>query len=123
MSIVKEVQKKNPNMVKDIKLKVLDKLGEIKYEYVHEKEDYGNKVDEAEFKIKVELVNISKIVRGDTVLYKNKETTVGKKDIKKSADGDWTLFGDSFKAGKDKVERVLFQVTRGGKSIGFAAQP
>ena len=39
MSIVKEVQKKNPNMVKDIKLKVLDKLGEIKYEYVHEKED------------------------------------------------------------------------------------
>jgi hypothetical protein len=57
---------------------------------------------------KTKDVHISDIKQGDTVMYKNKMMTVGKKDIKNNS-GDWTLFGDSYKAGKDKVTLVLFK--------------
>jgi hypothetical protein len=54
----------------------------------------------------VELVHISKIKPSDTIIFKEKTTTVCKKDIKKSEFLGTTLFGDSFNSGYILVPRV-----------------
>jgi hypothetical protein len=58
-----------------------------------------------------EYVHISTIKRGDTVIYEGKDHTVGKQDIKRSVDGDYTLFGDGYKAGSVLVARIIFKCT------------
>lgn len=54
-----------------------------------------------------EMVHISKIRPDDVVRHNGKTLTVGNKDIKHGGFMGSTLFGDSYKLGKDKVERVL----------------
>lgn len=58
---------------------------------------------------KTKEVHISDIKYGDTVIHKGEMKTVGKKDIKHGGFEGSTLFGDSYKSGKDKVTLVLFK--------------
>jgi hypothetical protein len=68
------------------------------------------KIDESEDEMddrESEMVHISKIKPNDVVRHGGKTVTVGQKDIKHGGFMGSSLFGDSYKLGKDKVERVL----------------
>jgi Golgi nucleoside diphosphatase len=74
-------------------------------------------------KAKTEIVHIDKITAGDTIIFDGKEKTLSKKDIGKDDLLGKTIYGDSFKSGKKKVERVLFKKFVKGKDMGWVAQP
>lgn len=57
----------------------------------------------------VKEVHISKIAAGDTINHLGTITTVGKNDIKKGSFMGVTLFGDSYKLGKELVKKVIFK--------------
>jgi len=57
--------------------------------------------------IKTKDVHISTIKVGDTVVINGDMKTVGKKDLKKDKFLGTTLWGDSFKAGKTPVKKVV----------------
>lgn len=65
----------------------------------------GSKFDKEN--IKYEEVHISDIKWGDTVFHDGYIRTVGKKDIKKGGFMGDTLWGDSYKGGRDMVKRAL----------------
>lgn len=58
---------------------------------------------------KTEMVNISKIVVGDTVIYNAHERTINKNHIKDDPFMGRTLFGDSYRLGTILVEKVIFK--------------
>lgn len=74
---------------------------------VQESEEVNEMKDGVDYKTKE--VHISDIKYGDTVIHKGEMKTVGKKDIKHGGFEGSTLFGDSYKSGKDKVTLVLFK--------------
>jgi len=59
--------------------------------------------------MEIQVVHISTIEWGDTVIHDDKTRTVGKKDIKHKIDSSSTLFGDSYKAGHELVQKVIFK--------------
>jgi hypothetical protein len=60
-------------------------------------------------KNKLQYVNKNDINKGDTVIYKGKVKTVSGTDIKKDNLMGITLFGDSFKLGKEPVIKLLIK--------------
>lgn len=107
--IFKKIVANDPKALAEIKLAVLNGL-DIKYE-----------IDEAERK--TEMVSKDDINPGDVIVFDGKDKTVSKKDIGKDNLLGKTIFGDSFKSGKTKVERVLYKKYKDGKLIGWVAQP
>lgn len=51
-----------------------------------------------------ELVHITQVKEGDTVMHNGLISKVGREDIKRWPDGDLTLFGDLYRCGQKKVE-------------------
>lgn len=77
--------------------------------------------------MKTEIVHISEIKWGDTVICEDGyNRTVGKYDVERSLDGDWlfcgvlTIFS---KHGPHMMERRLYKFWRNGKFMGYTAQP
>lgn len=56
----------------------------------------------------IEHVHISTITAGDTIMYKGEMKTVCKNNIKYDPFMGITIFGDNFKCGHTKVEKVIF---------------
>jgi hypothetical protein len=63
-------------------------------------------------------VNISDIKAGDTIIHKGDMVTVGGKDIKKDGFMGITIFGDSYKLGREKVKRVNFKMKESKRLLG-----
>jgi len=71
---------------------------------------------------KKELVHISDLCHGDTVIVYGESYTVGRKKIKNGFTG-WTYRGDPHFQTKGMLERVLFKKFAGGKVIRWVSQP
>lgn len=101
-----KVVNQDPSVVKDIKERIYSSL-DIKYELKEASSD------------KTEFVNINDIKPGDVIIFNGKERTVSKKDISRDGFHGTSIFGDSFKSGRTKVERVLYKKWRNGKFVGY----
>lgn len=69
--------------------------------------------------MKTEIVKVSDLNWGDTVVIEGKEKTVGKYSVSKSEIGA-LLFGEPFRSG---IERVLFKKHFKGSFVGWVTQP
>lgn len=58
--------------------------------------------------MKIELTEKENIVVGDAIVFNGKIVTVSKKDINKDTFMGTCIFGDSYKLGNKKVEKVIF---------------
>ena len=92
---------------------------------MNESEDYFRHKGRLTTAGPTEKVHIDKIEPGDTVYHNGKARTVTKKDIGYDSTMGKTIFGDSYKLGKQEVERVLFKKWSGTnrKSFKWVAQP
>ncbi len=68
---------------------------------------YDDFIGEGGPKYTTELVDISLIKAGDTVVVDGDLKTVGSKDIKTGGFYGTTLFGDSYRSGSRKVQRAI----------------
>ena len=84
-------------------------------EWLREKE-----INESEDKY--EMVDMSDIKIGDTIIVNNMKRTVNKKDIGKDDLLGITIFGDSYKNGKVKIKRILYPDYKNGKLVGYVTQ-
>lgn len=110
---VKKIMNEDTSAIADIKLSIMEKL-DIEYKL--------KEIDEAKEE-KSEMVHKDEIMVGDTIMIDGKQRTVNKKDINKDELLGKTIFGDSFKSGKTKIERVLYKKYKDGKLVGWVAQP
>ena len=69
-----------------------------------------------------EQVHISQVKAGDTIVHNGREMTVGHKDIKPDPFMGVSIFGDSYRSGRQKVTRVLFTRWWKGEAVGLVAQ-
>ncbi len=53
-------------------------------------------------------VKLSQLNYGDTVIYQNKIHTVSKSNLKYNNFDGYTFYGDSYKLGTTKIQKVLF---------------
>lgn len=57
--------------------------------------------------MRTEMVHISQVLPGDTIYFDGHLRTVGKKDIKIDSFMGKSIFGDSFRLGYLKVDKVI----------------
>lgn len=69
------------------------------------------------FKHKTEIVHMSKLNHGDTIMENGKMVTLGKNDIKSG-----NIRGKTYRETKGNVERVLFPSYKEGKISGYTTQ-
>lgn len=65
-----------------------------------------------------EQVHISTISVGDTIIHHGEMKTVSPAFLKKDGFMGTTLFGDSYRLGRQKVTKATFKLNNGGPSSG-----
>lgn len=71
--------------------------------------------------MRTEIVNVSDIQAGDTVIIEGQDYTICQKDISSTFFGT-TIRGVSFRGSKNMVERVLYPKWYQGKIVEWVAQ-
>lgn len=68
----------------------------------------NNFITKGQYKFKIEETHINNIQGGDTILLNDVITTVCNNNIKECKFMGKSIFGDTFKLGYKKVQRVIF---------------